>query len=74
MKTFRHTATQDTTVNRLKISNYQGKIPKTKLATGSVSGLYPVILDGGKTIIYTTDKSKEDEIRMKYASKMASGE
>jgi hypothetical protein len=50
--------------------NHQVKIPKTKLATGSVTGLYPVILDGGKTIVYTTDKSRENEIRMKYAARM----
>ena len=52
----------------MKISNHQFKVPKAKLASGSVVGLYPVILDGGKTIIYISDKSRESEIRIKYAT------
>jgi hypothetical protein len=67
MKNITHRTTNDAMDNRMKISNHQVKVPKAKLATGSVVGLYPVILDGGKTIIYTTDKSKESEIRSRYA-------
>ncbi|MCX6267374.1 MAG: hypothetical protein NTW16_08470 [Bacteroidetes bacterium] len=67
MKNFQHRTTNDAIDNRLKISNHQLKVPKAKLASGSVVGLYPIILDGGKTIIYTSDKSKESEIRSKYA-------
>lgn len=37
-----------------------------KLLTGSTTGKYPVVLDGGKTIIYISDKSKENETRLKY--------
>jgi len=33
--------------------------------------MYPVILDGGRTIIYTSDKSKESEIRSRYALRNA---
>jgi hypothetical protein len=51
----------------MNISNHQKRIPKPKLSTGSVTGLYPVILDGGRTIIYTNDKSRESEIRSRYA-------
>jgi hypothetical protein len=51
----------------LNISNHQKRIPKPKLASGSTKGMYPVILDGGRTIIYVTDKNKENEIRSKYA-------
>jgi hypothetical protein len=46
------------------------KLPVTKhnpkLLTGSTIDKYPVVLDGGKTIIFISDKSKEDEIRLKY--------
>lgn len=38
-----------------------------KLLTGSTIDKFPIVLDGGKTIIYISDKSKESEIRMKYA-------
>jgi hypothetical protein len=67
MKNIQHRTTNDAMDNRMKISNHQYKVPKAKLASGSVVGLYPVILDGGKTIIYTSDKSKESEIRSRYA-------
>ncbi len=42
---------------------------KPKISAGSTTGMYAVILDGGRTIIYTSDKSKENEIREKYALK-----
>jgi hypothetical protein len=38
-----------------------------KLLTGSTTDKYPVVLDGGKTIIYISDKRKENETRLKYA-------
>jgi hypothetical protein len=69
MKNFQHRTTNDKIDNRMNISNHQFRVPKAKLATGSVVGLYPVILDGGKTIIYTSDKSKENEIRLRYAER-----
>jgi hypothetical protein len=37
------------------------------LNAGSTLGKFPIYLDGGKTIIYISDKSKEEEIRLKYA-------
>ena len=67
MKNTKPISTNDAIDNRMKISNQQMKVPKAKLLSGSVAGLYPVILDGGKTVIYTTDKSRENEIRLKYA-------
>jgi hypothetical protein len=66
MKNNQHISANDAFDNRLNISNHQHRVPKTKLATGSIIGLYPVILDNGRTIIYTSDKSKESEIRSKY--------
>jgi hypothetical protein len=38
-----------------------------KLLTGSTMGKYPIVMDGGKTIIYISDRRKEQEIRDKYA-------
>jgi hypothetical protein len=67
MKSNRQISTNDSMDNRMKISNRQHKVPNPKLATGSVAGLYPVILDNGRTIIYIADKSRESEIRAQYA-------
>jgi c-di-AMP phosphodiesterase-like protein len=38
----------------------------SKALTGSTANLYPVVLDNGKTIIYISDKSKEEATRLKY--------
>jgi hypothetical protein len=40
---------------------YKGSI--SKLKKGSLEGKYPVTLDGGRTVIYISDKSEEDETR-----------
>jgi len=36
------------------------------LLTGSTTGKYPVVMNNGKTIVYISDKSRENEIREKY--------
>jgi hypothetical protein len=69
MKKLQHITTNDAFDNRMNISNRQIKVPKPKLSTGSLAGKYPVVLDGGRTIIYITDKSKEGEIRSRYELK-----
>lgn len=38
-------------------------------ACGSIRGKYPVVLDGGKTTIYISDKSKEAEIVERYRTR-----
>ena len=48
------------------LGNHRFKIPDSKLLTGSLTGKYPVILDGGRTIIFISDKSKESETIQKY--------
>jgi|WetSurMetagenome_2_1015567.scaffolds.fasta_scaffold2160341_1 hypothetical protein len=40
--------------------------PAHKLLTGEISDKYALLLDDGKTIVFISDKSKEDEIRIKY--------
>jgi hypothetical protein len=69
MKATQHNSTNDVFDNRLSVSNHHRKVPKSNPLTGSVIGKYPVILDGGRTIIYVTDKSREEEIRSRYASR-----
>jgi hypothetical protein len=42
------------------------KVPDSKLLSGSVAGKYPISLDGGRTTIFISDKSKESETRERY--------
>ena len=42
------------------------KVPDAKLLSGSLTGKYPITLDGGRTTIFISDKSKESETRQKY--------
>jgi len=51
---------------RMMLENNRLKIPDSKLLSGSTMDKYPVILDGGRTIIFISDKSKESETRKKY--------
>jgi hypothetical protein len=57
---------KDALENRMNLSNHKFNIPQSKLSNGSVADKFPVILDGGKTIIFIADKSKEAETRYKY--------
>lgn len=52
--------------NRMSLANERLKIPEAKLSMGSTAGKYPVIIDGGRTIVFISDKSKEAETRLKY--------
>jgi hypothetical protein len=54
---------------RMMQENNRNKIPDSKLLTGSLIGKYPIILDGGRTIIFIDDKSKESETIKKYESR-----
>jgi hypothetical protein len=53
----------------MSLANNRFKIPDSKLLTGSLAGKYPVVLDGGRTIIFISDKSKESETREKYEAR-----
>jgi hypothetical protein len=57
---------KDVFENRMNLANQQVKVPYAKLLTGSVQNKYPVILDGGKTILFISDKSKEAETILRY--------
>ena len=45
---------------------YRSKRSHSKPLTGITSDKYPVIFDGGKTVIFISDKSKEAETRERY--------
>lgn len=38
----------------------------SKLLTGTTTDKYAVVMDNGRTIVYISDKSKENETRLKY--------
>lgn len=46
--------------------NYKHKGSHSIPLTGKTSDKYPVIIDGGKTVIFISDKSKEAETRERY--------
>ncbi|MEI6434838.1 MAG: hypothetical protein WCP32_08345 [Bacteroidota bacterium] len=52
--------------NRMNLSNHRNHVPASKLLSGSVVNKYPVVLDGGKTIIFIDDKNLESETRYRY--------
>jgi hypothetical protein len=51
---------------RMMQENNRNKISNARLLTGSLAGKFPVVLDGGRTTIFISDKSKESETREKY--------
>jgi hypothetical protein len=66
MKNIRNLNTNDSVDARLELSNLQVPVPMSKFSFGSVADKYPVILDGGKTIIFISNKKKEAATRKKY--------
>jgi hypothetical protein len=61
---------KDTLEYRMMQEHNRLKIPDSKLLTGSLAGKFPIILDGGKTTIFISDKSKESETRARYELRM----
>jgi hypothetical protein len=57
---------KDTLEYRMMQERQRLKIPDSKILSGSLIGKYPIILDGGKTTIFISDKSKESETRERY--------
>jgi len=55
--------------NRMNLKNHQANVPLSKLTSGSIKDKYPVVLDGGRTIIFISDKSKEAETRKKFENR-----
>jgi hypothetical protein len=64
---------KDTLEHRMMQERQRLKVPDSKLLSGSTKDKYPVVLDGGRTIIFIEDKSKESETRKRYESRMGNG-
>ncbi|MEI7500861.1 MAG: hypothetical protein WCK84_10495 [Bacteroidota bacterium] len=60
------TRKNDVLTNRMNQANHRLSVPNSKLLTGSVTDKFPIVLDGGKTIIFISDKERESEIRARY--------
>jgi len=56
----------ETAANRMSPGSHRVNVPHGKPATGSVLDKFPIVLDGGRTVIFISDKSKEAEIRLRY--------
>ncbi len=72
MKNIRHITKSDAMDNRIEMSNQQIAVPMAKLSAGSLADKYPVVLDGGRTTIYISDKRKESETIKRYEARMGS--
>ncbi|MCX6304032.1 MAG: hypothetical protein NT040_03600 [Bacteroidetes bacterium] len=64
---------KDTLEYRMMQERQRLKIPDSKLLSGSTSDKHPVILDGGRTIIFIDDKSQESETRKRYDARRGNG-
>ncbi len=64
---------KDTLEHRMMMERQRLKIPDSKLLSGSLTDKYPIYLDGGRTTIFISDKSKEAETRIRYESRMGNG-
>ena len=66
MKTLRNISTQNPVLPRSKMSGHHVTSSTLNISSGSVADKYPVSFDGGKTIIFISGKSKEEETRQRY--------
>ena len=55
--------------NRRILMNSQRVIPKTQQESGSTKDKFPVFLDNGRTIIFISDKTKEQETIERYKNR-----
>jgi len=68
MKNVRHFKGGDSVDSRMAVTtHHKDYVPKSKLSSGSVTEKFPILLDDGRTIVFISDKSKEREIRLRYA-------
>ena len=64
---------KETLEHRMMMERQRLKIPDSKLLTGSTKDKFPVSFDGGRTIIFISDKSKEQETRKRYEARLGNG-
>jgi len=70
MKNIRQFMKKDAVDTRIEMSNHRASVPPSKLQSGSVTDKFPVVLDGGRTIIFIADKSREAAVRLRYAKQL----
>jgi hypothetical protein len=56
----------DTIENRRNLAHNREKIADDKTKMGSTKDKFPILLSDGRTTIYISDKSKEEETRLKF--------
>ncbi len=61
--------TSDRFDNRRSLMNSQRTIPKAQQEIGSTKDKFPVVLDGGRTTIFISDKSKAQETIARYKNR-----
>jgi hypothetical protein len=61
---------KDTMEFRMMQERQRLKIPDSKILSGSIVGKHPIMLDGGRTTIFISDKSKEQETKTRYEARM----
>jgi hypothetical protein len=64
---------KDTLEYRMMQERQRLKVPDSKLLLGSTTDKYPVVLDGGRTIIFIDDKKDEMETRKRYDARRGNG-
>jgi hypothetical protein len=68
MKNVRHFKGGDSVDSRMAVTtHHRDSVPASKLSSGSVANKFPVLLDDGRTIVFISDKSREREIKLRYA-------
>ncbi|MCX6246958.1 MAG: hypothetical protein NTW10_04425 [Bacteroidetes bacterium] len=66
MKTRREGSTNDSVSQIVALPVHRATVAGPNHLPGSITDMYPVTLDGGKTVIFISDKSKEAETRQNY--------
>ncbi len=59
----------DSFENRYKFNSPQNTIPPAKMLAGSTKDKFAIVLDGGKTVIFISDRSKMKETIERYQNR-----
>lgn len=63
----KHFKKKDFFDKRVETGNHRRSFVKPEKGLQSFSELFPVLLDDGKTVVFTKNKDREQEIRLRYA-------
>lgn len=59
----------DSFENRHKLISAQNSIPPAKMLAGTTKDKYAIVLDGGKTVIFISDRTKVKETIERYENR-----